>query len=159
VLGQAGLRREGAMTLALMAQPRFPGFWFNPVSFWLVLRGGDLLAVIAEVNNTFGQRHSYLCHRPGFMPIDREDRMRAVKVFHVSPFQDVAGQYEFRFDVTLDHIGVMISYSNGAEGLFAGMGATPRSLRQSGLLEAAFRLRPLRKSADEPAKDPLSRLA
>lgn len=85
--------------------------------------------------------------------------MRAVKVFHVSPFQDVAGQYEFRFDVTLDHIGVMISYSNGAEGLFAGMGATPRSLRQSGLLEAAFRLRPLRKSADEPAKDPLSRLA
>ena len=78
---QAGLIRDDSMTLALMAQPRFFGFWFNPVSFWMVLRSPDLLGradplrspdllgVIAEVNNTFGQRHSYLCHMPDFAPI------------------------------------------------------------------------------------------
>lgn len=139
VLGQAGLRREGAMTLALMAQPRFLGFWFNPVSFWMVLRGDDLLAVIAEVNNTFGQRHSYLCHHEGFTPIWSEDLMTTEKVFHVSPFQDVAGRYEFRFRVTPARVAMLIRHTDGEEGLIATLNAAPRPLRQSGLLTAAFR--------------------
>ncbi|VDC19053.1 hypothetical protein XINFAN_00053 [Pseudogemmobacter humi] len=139
MLEQAGLRRDGAMVLALMAQPRFLGFWFNPVSFWLVLRGPDLLAVIAEVNNTFGQRHSYLCHHDGFTPIRPEDRLSTEKLFHVSPFQDVAGGYEFRFTVTDDKIAVLIRQTNGEEGLVATLHATLRPLRQPGLLAAALR--------------------
>lgn len=139
VLGQAGLRREGAMTLALMVQPRFFGFWFNPVSFWMVLRGNDLLAVIAEVNNTFGQRHSYLCHHEGFTPIGPEDLMTTEKVFHVSPFQDVAGRYEFRFRVTPARLAILIRHTDGEEGLIATLNAAPRPLRQAGLLAAAFR--------------------
>ena len=106
VLARAGLPRERDMTLALMTQPRFLGFWFNPVSFWMVLRGDALLAVIAEVNNTFGQRHSYLCHLPGFAPVGPADRLDADKVFHVSPFQDVAGRYEFRFSLNPADIGL-----------------------------------------------------
>lgn len=139
VLAQAGLPRDGAMTLALMAQPRFLGFWFNPVSFWLVLRGDDLLAVIAEVNNTFGQRHSYLCHHKGFAPIGPEDVLSCSKVFHVSPFQDVAGRYDFRFRVAPDKIAVLIRQTHGAEGLVATLRATPQPLRQLGLLAAALR--------------------
>ena len=43
----------------LLAQPRVLGHVFNPVSFWLCRReDGALLAVIAEVSNTFGDRHS-----------------------------------------------------------------------------------------------------
>lgn len=139
VLAQAGLLRDPGLTMALMAQPRCLGFWFNPVSFWLVLRGGDLLSVIAEVNNTFGQRHSYLCHRPGFQPIGPVDILRTEKVFHVSPFQDVAGSYEFRFSVTMSDIKVLIRQTNGAEGLVATMQASPRPLRQTGMLMAALR--------------------
>lgn len=139
VLTQAGLRRDDRMILALMAQPRFLGFWFNPVSFWMVLHGDDLLAVIAEVNNTFGQRHSYLCHHQGFAPIGPEDVLSTAKVFHVSPFQDVAGRYDFRFRVSTAGIAVLIRQSNGEEGLVATLRATPKPLRQSGLLAAALR--------------------
>lgn len=139
VLEQSGLRRDAAMTMALMAQPRFLGFWFNPVSFWMVLRGADLIAVIAEVNNTFGQRHSYLCHRPGFAPIRVQDRLCADKVFHVSPFQDVAGAYEFRFSLTDTDVAVVIRQTDRDEGLIATMRATLRPMRQRSLLAAALR--------------------
>lgn len=139
VLGEAGLTRDDAMTLALMAQPRFLGFWFNPVSFWLAFRGEDLVAVIAEVNNTFGQRHSYLCHKPGFAPITAQDRIGTAKVFHVSPFQDVAGGYEFRFAISAEAVSVLIRQINGAEGLVATMSGRPRPLRQAALLAAALR--------------------
>lgn len=139
IIERAGLVRDGSMTMALMTQPRFLGYWFNPVSFWMVLRGDDLLAVIAEVNNTFGQRHSYLCHRPGFAPIRPEDSLTADKVFHVSPFQDVAGSYEFRFALAADSINVLIRQTDGDEGLIATMRAKPGPLRQTALLAAALR--------------------
>lgn len=56
--------------LLLLAQPRVLGHVFNPVSFWLAHdRHGGLRAVIAEVTNTFGDRHSYLCNHPDHRPI------------------------------------------------------------------------------------------
>ncbi|WP_151719809.1 DUF1365 domain-containing protein [Gemmobacter serpentinus] len=139
VLARAGLARASDMTMALMAQPRFLGFWFNPVSFWMVLRGTDLLAVIAEVNNTFGQRHSYICHHPDFAPIAPDDRLHTAKVFHVSPFQDVAGDYAFRFDVAATDIAVLIRQTHGEEGLVATLRSRPRPLRQHALIAAALR--------------------
>ncbi len=50
--------------LLLLTQPRFLGYVFNPVSFWLAMQGPDLVAVIAEVSTPFGDRHSYLCNLP-----------------------------------------------------------------------------------------------
>lgn len=108
------------MVLALLTQPRLLWHWFTPVSFWLLLRDDDVLAVIAEVNNTFGQRHSYLCHNPGFAPITREP-ITAAKVFHVSPFQDVSGGYSFSFDITASRICIGIRLLDHAEGLEAVM--------------------------------------
>lgn len=109
----------GRVEIALLTQPRVLGVWFTPVSFWLALRGSRLLGVIAEVNNTFGDRHSYLLHHPGFDPIRPEDQLTTQKVFHVSPFQDVAGTYNFRFDVGRTSIAVQILHKNGDEGLAA----------------------------------------
>ena len=106
--------------ILLLTQPRVLGHVFNPVSFWLCHdAAGDLCVVIAEVSNTFGERHSYLCHRDDHRPLTREDRVRADKIFHVSPFQPVAGGYEFRFDISADKIGIWIDYSAGAGGLIA----------------------------------------
>lgn len=139
MLEQAGLIRDDTMTLALMAQPRFLGYWFNPVSFWMVLRGPDLLAVIAEVNNTFGQRHSYLCHLAGFAPVRPEDSLNTEKIFHVSPFQDVAGDYAFRFTVSKDKVAILIRQTNGEGGLVATLHAKPCPLRQTALMAAALR--------------------
>lgn len=134
----AGLVRESGMSLALLTQPRLLGHWFTPVSFWLLLRGDTLLAAIAEVNNTFGQRHSYLCHKPGFAPIAR-DRIDAAKVFHVSPFQDVSGGYRFGFDIAADRIVIGIRQIDGAEGLEAAMTGPLRPLTNRALMGAALR--------------------
>ena len=79
----------------LHTYPRVFGIVFKPVSFWYAHRAdGSLAAVLAEVNNTFGERHAYLLDGPG-MGWGRE--VSARKVFHVSPFCSVDGRYRFRF--------------------------------------------------------------
>lgn len=79
----------------LHTYPRVLGYAFMPVSFWHCQRAdGSLAALVAEVNNTFGERHCYLLAGPE-LAYGRE--LQARKVFHVSPFCDVQGRYRFRF--------------------------------------------------------------
>ena len=136
VFSKAGLKPE---RILLLTQPRFLTYAFNPVSFWLAFRGEDLVAVIAEVNNTFGDRHSYLCHLDSFVPITSSDRMDAQKIFHVSPFQQTAGSYQFAFDISQERIAIRISHFNGDEGLIATLTGARRPLTNRGLLGAALR--------------------
>ena len=90
---------DAAGEVWLHTYPRVLGFSFKPVSFWYChAADGSLRAVVAEVNNTFGQRHCYLLDRPSY---GRE--LRADKVFHVSPFCAVEGSYRFRLMFTPDH--------------------------------------------------------
>lgn len=82
--------------LWLQAMPRVLGFVFNPVSFWFChRRDGALRAVLADVRNTFGERHFYLLDTGA--PIGNGQELTARKVFHVSPFCQVQGHYRFRF--------------------------------------------------------------
>jgi DUF1365 family protein len=75
--------------------PRVLGHVFNPVSFWYAHRtDGSLAAVVAEVNNTFGERHCYLLSGPS---LDWDRPLDANKAFHVSPYCAVEGRYRFRF--------------------------------------------------------------
>jgi uncharacterized protein len=77
----------------LHTYPRVFGHTFKPVSFWYCHRAdGALRAVVAEVNNTFGERHCYLLDQPRYGA-----ELRATKVFHVSPFCAIEGSYRFRF--------------------------------------------------------------
>lgn len=101
--------------------------------------GPALVAVIAEVNNTFGDRHGYLCARPGFAPIGPGDVTTARKVFHVSPFQDVAGDYSFRFEIREDAVAIRIGYRHGAEGVVATYEGERLPLTAPRLLRAAPR--------------------
>jgi DUF1365 family protein len=84
--------------IVLYAFPRMLGYVFNPVSFWVCHHtDGSVGAVLAEVNNTFGETHHYLlAHRHG-EPLSSGETLIARKVFHVSPFCDVKGHYTFRF--------------------------------------------------------------
>ena len=82
----------------LHTYPRVLGYVFKPVSFWHCQRAdGSLAAIVAEVNNTFGERHCYLLAGAD-LAYGRE--LTARKVFHVSPFCDVQGHYRFRFMLT-----------------------------------------------------------
>ncbi len=81
-----------------MTMPRIFGYLFNPVSFWLCYHQKKLIAVIAEVNNTFKETHSYICHKDGD-EITNKCWFKAAKVFHVSPFYQRQGSYKFNFQV------------------------------------------------------------
>lgn len=127
----------------LLTQPAIWGHVFNPVSFWLCYDGDeDLVCVIAEVTNTFGERHSYLCHKPDLSAITPEDRLTSDKIFYVSPFQPVEGGYEFRFDIRPDRIGVWIDYTQGEGGLIATLTGKRNILTNRTILHALIR-RPL----------------
>ena len=77
----------------LQCYPRVLGYSFKPVSFWYCHRAdGSLRAIVAEVNNTFGERHAYLLDAPRY-----GQELRADKTFHVSPFCTVQGSYRFEF--------------------------------------------------------------
>jgi hypothetical protein len=92
----------------LQTYPRMAGYAFKPVSFWYCHRAdGSLRAVLAEVNNTFGERHGYL--------LDGNDlrfgaTLETEKIFHVSPFCAVAGRYRFRFLRTGDRIVARVEH-------------------------------------------------
>lgn len=67
---------------------------FNPVSFYYCLRSdGTPACVVAEVNNTFGERHLYVLEGGEAFPLER----RHAKQFHVSPFNNMEGHYAFTF--------------------------------------------------------------
>ncbi|NDF03815.1 MAG: DUF1365 domain-containing protein, partial [Betaproteobacteria bacterium] len=76
--------------------PRSLGYVFKPVSFWFCEnRAGLTQAIIAEVNNTFGERHAYVLDcRPGYA---NGVSLQMEKCFYVSPFFDAHGDYRFRF--------------------------------------------------------------
>ena len=94
----------------LHTYPRVLGFAFKPVSFWHCHRpDGSLAAIVAEVNNTFGERHCYLLAGPD-LAYGRE--MQARKVFHVSPFCEVQGRYRFRFMRTADRTVARIDHDD-----------------------------------------------
>lgn len=129
--------------IMLLTQPRTLGHVFNPVSFWLCHdENDDLTVVISEVTNTFGERHSYLCHHADLSPIRATDRLKATKIFFVSPFQPVEGGYVFRFDIRADRIGIWIDYSQSKGGVIATLTGRRVPLTNRGVLGAVLR-RPL----------------
>jgi DUF1365 family protein len=82
----------------LQTFPRVLGYVFNPVSFWICTQAnGQVQAVLAEVNNTFGERHCYLLNHDSGKALQSGETLVSTKVFHVSPFCDVRGEYHFRF--------------------------------------------------------------
>ena len=133
----------GHEKILLLAQPRFWNHVFNPVSFWLCHDdSGALRVVISEVTNTFGQRHSYLCHRDDQGPITAEDEIFARKIFYVSPFQVIDGDYKFRFNITDEKIGIWIDHRRGDKGLIATLVGDRKAMTNRSILWSCLR-RPL----------------
>ena len=92
-LGEAGIALEGG-SIRIVCLPRVLGYVFNPISvYYCSDADGVLRAMLYEVNNTFGERHSYLIPFDGGSgPI----RQSCAKRLHVSPFMDMDMTYDFR---------------------------------------------------------------
>lgn len=96
LLAQAGI--TNVARIRFEGFPRVLGYAFKPVSFWYCEGAdGDTRAIITEVNNTFGERHTYLLADPSGHTIAPGQILTAQKQFHVSPFFPVTGGYRFRF--------------------------------------------------------------
>jgi uncharacterized protein len=113
ILSAGGVQQaDGEIWLQTM--PRVLGYVFNPVSFWYCLdRDEALRAVLCEVNNTFGERHSYLLAHVDGRPIGPRDWLVARKVFHVSPFFGIEGHYRCRFRLEPSRLSARIDYADG----------------------------------------------
>lgn len=82
----------GAGRVRLLCAPRVLGYVFNPLSVYFADGpDGRLAGLIYQVHNTFGDAHAYVAAAGG----GRRELHDAQKVFHVSPFFDVGGRYEF----------------------------------------------------------------
>jgi uncharacterized protein len=89
-LARQGIDLAGGRVL-MLGHARVLGYVFNPLTvYWCHHADGTLAAVIAEVHNTYGQRHAYLLHPDG------RGRAETSKDFYVSPFLPVAGRYRLQ---------------------------------------------------------------
>jgi hypothetical protein len=112
LLRDAGLPDDGEIWLQTF--PRLFGYAFNPVNFWYCHdRDGRLAAMLAEVNNTFGEHHRYLLVPAGEPDGQGWLEMHSPKVFHVSPFCEVKGSYRFRVRRQAGTRFVGIDYDDG----------------------------------------------
>lgn len=140
LLRDQGIALEGGR-IRLLTLPRVLGWAFNPISLWYCEhRDGSLRAVIAEVRNTFGEKHSYLLASGG-APMPYEAVYEKDKCFHVSPFLDRAGQYRFRFDAPGERLRVAIHELRGETPVMdATLAAERRSLSDAALLAQVLKM-------------------
>jgi hypothetical protein len=96
LLAQAGVA-ERADRILLVCYPRIFGYVFNPLSVYYAYdRTGGLKAMIYEVRNTFGERHTYVCPVTSGELLPSGVRQSCDKLFYVSPFVPMAMRYHFR---------------------------------------------------------------
>ncbi len=103
----------------LVTSPRYFHYVFNPVSFYFLFDAdGRLAGNVAEVNNTFGEKHLYVLRSP--VRDEERDRAtyRAEKAFHVSPFNRIEGTYEFFFADPFRELDVRINIRQNDEIVF-----------------------------------------
>ncbi|MEO1243179.1 MAG: DUF1365 domain-containing protein [Pseudomonadota bacterium] len=101
---------DGGGRILALCYPRMLGYAFNPLTVYYCHDGDNqLAAIIYEVSNTFGGRHSYLIPADGAS--DRIEQS-ADKRFHVSPFIDMDMRYAFSLTRPGDDISVSIQTSD-----------------------------------------------
>jgi DUF1365 family protein len=89
----------------MLCNARSFGHVFNPLSLHYCLSAdGSVVAVVAEVHNTYGGKHAYV------LETDDEGRARTDKEFYVSPFHEVEGSYEMRLPLPGEDLRVDLTY-------------------------------------------------
>lgn len=105
----------------LVTSARYVNYVFNPVSFYYCLADdGGIVCVVAEVNNTFGEKHLYILGDNEGQANGYAARYLANKTFHVSPFNNMTGQYEFLFTEIKKEIDIRIRLHRNKEMVFEG---------------------------------------
>jgi DUF1365 family protein len=140
LLSAQGIDIAGGQVL-LLCFPRVFGYGFNPLSIWYCHhRDGSLRAVLAEVNNTFGEHHFYLLSEGG-RPLSWPVEAAVDKVFHVSPLIGMDARYGFRIARPGGRLSVLIrEYQDGRLMLVASQQGCGYALTGKRLLSALLRI-------------------
>lgn len=140
LLDAHGVRLDGGR-IRLLAMPRVLGLAFNPIALWYCEHAdGTLRAVIAEVRNTFGERHCYVLASGG-RPWPYGQVQEKEKCFHVSPFFDLVGRYRFELSEPGERLRVAIHETReGAPLMDATLAAERRGLTDAAILLQAASL-------------------
>lgn len=130
-LSQAGLSCSGGQ-IRLLCMPRMFGYSFNPLSIYFCAHpDGTPAAIVYEVHNTFGERHSYVL---ALTDID-DIRHSCDKAFYVSPFLDMDLRYDFAVSQPDERLTVSIRASKqGAPVMIVCLAAKRRELTDPSLL-------------------------
>lgn len=145
----------------LLCHPRYLGYAFNPVTFYLFYREGsgdspepgepnpnpspdrhDLEAILLEVSNTpWNERHLYALDCRGLAsPLVFE----LDKAFHVSPFLPMDMRYRFRFEIDAGHFRVTKeNLQDGRRHFIARMELERKPLTQSALSRLLLQFPPM----------------
>ncbi|MEV0449164.1 DUF1365 domain-containing protein [Streptomyces sp. NPDC050600] len=121
--------------VVMLAHARVFGFVFNPLSvFWCHDAAGALVCVVAEVHNTYGQRHCYL------LRTDEAGEAEVDKEFYVSPFFAVEGRYRMRLPLPGERLGLAVQLEHeGGRAFTAVVRGVRRPASVPALLSAAVR--------------------
>ncbi|MDN5848050.1 MAG: DUF1365 family protein [Nitrococcus sp.] len=125
--------------IRLLTMPRILGYVFNPLSIYFCHRtNGSLTAILYEVNNTFGQRHTYLI--PVTEGRQATIRQESRKSFHVSPFLDTDMAYSFAIRPPNKRLAVSI-VGHDAKGplILAALSAERQTLTDAALARVFYR--------------------
>ena len=112
-LAARGVDTQGGRVL-MLAHARVLGYVFNPLTvYWCHRADGTLACVVAEVHNTYGERHAYL------LRTDERGRAEVPKEFYVSPFYPVDGGYRMSLPEPGDRLALSIVLSRGDKEKFS----------------------------------------
>lgn len=129
-----------AHRVLVLANARSLGYVFDPLTTYFCLdETGRLEGVLAEVHNTYGDRHCYPLAVDESMPT----RSSVDKAFYVSPFFAVEGRYDIRTRLDVGEVAVVIT-------LTAPDGRRVFTASVHGALAPATRGRTLKKVAANP---------
>ena len=139
-LGAAGIDFPKG-TIRLLCMPRLLGYVFNPLSIYFCQRpDGSTAALVYEVHNTFGERHSYVI--PAVQtgePISQT----CDKAFYVSPFLDMDLRYDFTVSGPDQQLRVIIRTSQSEATMLIATIAGKRCALHDGALLRLFFLMPV----------------
>ena len=136
----AGLVPDGG-AIRLLTMPRILGFAFNPLSVYFChRRDGGLMAILYEVNNTFGERHSYMLPVEGDARTVRQD---CLKSFHVSPFLGLDMRYAFRVLPPAERLSIAVTAADAQGPVLVAIHQAERRPLTDATLLRAFVIHPL----------------
>jgi uncharacterized protein len=103
----------GGGRITMLANARVLGYAFNPLTvYWCHNAAGSLECVLAEVHNTYGERHAYL------MRTDARGRAEVFKEFYVSPFYPVDGSYQMSLPEPGERLALTIALHRAGQPSF-----------------------------------------